>query len=89
MLALQWSALTVLALGHLVRLLTVRCLTHSQERREHQLLQFLAARGDSDAARRPVSEALRALQTVPGAAGPVRRHRPRSGGGAAGGGNGG
>ena len=88
MLALEWSALAVLALGQLVRFLTVRCLAHSQERREHQLLQFLAACGGSDAARRPVSEALRALQVVP-AAESVRRRRPRSEGRVAGGGSGG
>ncbi|MGW2525134.1 hypothetical protein ACWC09_51005 [Streptomyces sp. NPDC001617] len=86
MLALEWSALAVLALGHLVRLLTVRCLARSQERREHQLLQFLAACADNHAARRPVAEALRALQTVPGAA-ERSRGGPSRDQGASGGGN--
>lgn len=70
MLALEWSALAVLVLRHLVRFLTVRCLARSQERREHQLFQFLAA--GNDAARRRVAEALRALQAVPGPAEPAR-----------------
>lgn len=72
MLALEWSALAVLVLRHLVRLLTVRCLARSQERREHQLFQFLAAGAGNDAARRRVAEALRALQAVPGPAEPTR-----------------
>ncbi|MDC2960421.1 hypothetical protein PO587_38960 [Streptomyces gilvifuscus] len=78
MLALEWSALAVVVLRHLVRLLTLLCLARSQERREHQLLQFLAACPDNNAARRPVAEALRALQEVPGAAEPARGRSPRN-----------
>jgi hypothetical protein len=73
MLALEWSALAVLLLRHLVHFLMVRYLARSQERRERQLLQFLASCGDGSAARRPVAEALRALQPTPGIAEPGRR----------------
>jgi len=79
MMALEWSALAILALGHIARFLTVRCLAHSQERRERQLLQFLAARGDSAAACRPVAEALRELQTATGSMPAPHHRRCRSG----------
>lgn len=68
-----------------VRFLTVRCLARSQERRARQLLQFLAACGDGGAARRPVAEALRALQAVLGVAEPGRRHPSRARGAVRGG----